>query len=127
MGTVTGPPLRPALRELGVKVAIDDFGTGYSSLSYLKRFNIDRIKIDRAFIQEIGRDAEYEALTLAVIAIANAMKCGVIAEGVEVDTQRQFLVEHGCIEGQGFRYSEAVSGEAIANMLRAMVPPTVDV
>ena len=106
------------LRELGVKIAIDDFGTGYSSLSYLKRFSVDRIKIDRAFIQEIGRDGEYEALTLAVIAIANALKFKVIAEGVELDIQRRFLVEHGCVDGQGFLYSAAVSAHAIANMLR---------
>jgi EAL domain-containing protein (putative c-di-GMP-specific phosphodiesterase class I) len=68
-----------------VKIAIDDFGMGYSSLSYLKRFSIDRIKIDRAFVQQIGRDADYEALTLAVIAIANALKFDVIAKGVELD------------------------------------------
>jgi diguanylate cyclase (GGDEF)-like protein/PAS domain S-box-containing protein len=106
------------LRELGVKIAIDDFGTGYSSLSYLKRFSIDRIKIDRAFIQETGRDTEYEALTLAIIAIANALKFDVIAEGVELDIQRKFLIEHGCATGQGFLYSAAVSEDAIANMLR---------
>jgi EAL domain-containing protein (putative c-di-GMP-specific phosphodiesterase class I) len=108
------------LRELGVKIAIDDFGTGYSSLSYLKRFSIDRIKIDRAFIQQIGRDAEYEALTLAVIAIANALKFDVIAEGVELDAHRHFLVKHGCVEGQGFLYSPAVAGEVLAEMLRTM-------
>ncbi|MFM0149842.1 putative bifunctional diguanylate cyclase/phosphodiesterase, partial [Paraburkholderia sp. RL18-085-BIA-A] len=108
------------LRELGVKIAIDDFGTGYSSLSYLKRFSIDRIKIDQAFIQQIGRDAEYEALTLAVIAIANTLKFDVIAEGVELDTHRHFLVEHGCVEGQGFLYSPAVAGEVLGEMLRTM-------
>ncbi|CAE6728074.1 sensor domain-containing protein [Paraburkholderia haematera] len=106
------------LRALGVKVAIDDFGTGYSSLSCLKRFSIDRIKIDKVFVHEIGRGTEYEALTLAVIAIAEALKFDVIAEGVETDVQRGFLVEHGCIEGQGFLYSAAVSGDAIADMLR---------
>ncbi len=109
------------LRELGVKIAIDDFGTGYSSLSYLKRFSIDRIKIDRAFIHEIGRDNEYEALTLAVIAIANALKFDVVAEGVELDIHRRFLIEHGCLEGQGFLYSPAVSEDAIAEMLGPML------
>ncbi|HEX7913466.1 MAG TPA: EAL domain-containing protein [Paraburkholderia sp.] len=106
------------LRQLGVKIAIDDFGTGYSSLSYLKRFSVDRIKIDKAFVQEIGQGTEYEALTLAVIAIAEALKFAVIAEGVETDVQRGFLVEHGCSEGQGFLYSAAVSGDTIAAMLR---------
>jgi len=114
------------LRRLGVKIAIDDFGTGYSSLSYLKRFSIDRIKIDRAFIQEIGRDTEYEALTLAVIAIAHAMKFDVVAEGVELDIHRRFLVEHGCLEGQGFLYSPAVSEDAIAKMLRPVLRNATD-
>jgi EAL domain-containing protein (putative c-di-GMP-specific phosphodiesterase class I) len=114
------------LRELGVKIAIDDFGTGYSSLSYLKRFSIDRIKIDRAFIQEIARDTEYEALTLAVIAIANALKFDVIAEGVELDSQRDFLIENGCAAGQGFLYSAAVSEDALANLLRPQPHATND-
>ncbi|WGS52050.1 EAL domain-containing protein [Paraburkholderia sp. D15] len=107
------------LRELGVKIAIDDFGTGYSSLSYLQRFSVDRIKIDKVFVQEIGRGTECEALTLAVIAIADALKFDVIAEGVETDEQRGFLVKHGCSEGQGFLYSAAVSSDAIAGMLRS--------
>ncbi|CAN0622886.1 diguanylate cyclase [Burkholderia multivorans] len=115
------------LRELGVKIAIDDFGTGYSSLSYLKHFSIDRIKIDRAFIQEIGRDTGYEALTVAIIAIANALKFDVVAEGVELDIHRRFLIEHGCVEGQGFLYSAAVAEDAIANMLRPVPPGSTDV
>lgn len=105
------------LRGLGVKIAIDDFGTGYSSLSYLKRFSIDRIKIDRAFVSEIGNDAEFGALTLAVIAIADALKFDVIAEGVELKVHRDFLVSHGCLEAQGFLYSPAVSPEAFAELL----------
>jgi diguanylate cyclase (GGDEF)-like protein/PAS domain S-box-containing protein len=96
------------LRGLGVKIAIDDFGTGYSSLSYLKRFSIDRIKIDRAFVHEIGRDAGYEALTLAIIGMANALGFDVVAEGVETNAQRCFLLNHGCIRGQGFLFSPAI-------------------
>ncbi|MGF6722161.1 diguanylate cyclase (GGDEF)-like protein/PAS domain S-box-containing protein [Paraburkholderia sp. GAS41] len=105
------------LRSLGVKIAIDDFGTGYSSLSYLKRFSVDRIKIDRAFVREIGRDEEFEALTLAVIGIAKALKFDVLAEGVELDAHRHFLVQHGCTEGQGFLYSPAIPGDQFAKML----------
>jgi diguanylate cyclase (GGDEF)-like protein/PAS domain S-box-containing protein len=104
------------LRKMGVTIAIDDFGTGYSSLSYLKRFSIDRIKSDRAFVQEIDNDTEYEALTLAVIAMADALKFDVIAEGVETDEQRRFLVEHGCIKGQGFLFSPAVSASQFAEL-----------
>lgn len=102
------------LRGIGLTIAIDDFGTGYSSLSYLKRFSVDRIKIDRAFIREIGADEEYEALTLAVIAIANALKFDVLAEGVELDIHRRFLIEHGCTEGQGYLYSPAIAGDLFA-------------
>ena len=105
------------LRSMGVKIAIDDFGTGYSSLSYLKRFSVDRIKIDRAFVREIGTDEEYEALTLAVIGIAKALKFDVLAEGVELDAHRRFLIEHGCTEGQGFLYSPAIPGDQFAEML----------
>ncbi|WP_186308596.1 EAL domain-containing protein [Paraburkholderia sp. BCC1885] len=106
------------LRSLGVKIAIDDFGTGYSSLSYLKRFSVDRIKIDRAFVREIGTDEDYEALTLAVIGIAKALKFDVLAEGVELDVHRHFLIEHGCTEAQGFLYSPAITGERLSEMLR---------
>lgn len=106
------------LRSLGVKIAIDDFGTGYSSLSYLKRFGVDRIKIDRAFVREIGIDEEYEALTLAVIGIAKALKFDVLAEGVELDVQKHFLIGHGCTEAQGFLFSPAVSSGQFAEMLR---------
>jgi EAL domain-containing protein (putative c-di-GMP-specific phosphodiesterase class I) len=106
-----------ALRGLGIRIAIDDFGTGYSSLSYLKRFSVDRIKIDRAFVKEIGRQSEYEALTLAVIAMASALKFDVIAEGVETEAQRDFLIDHGCVEAQGFLYSAAVSPAMIADRL----------
>jgi diguanylate cyclase (GGDEF)-like protein/PAS domain S-box-containing protein len=105
------------LRNLGVKIAIDDFGTGYSSLSYLKRFSVDRIKIDRAFVRDIGTDGEFEALTLAVIGIAKALKFDVLAEGVELDVHRRFLIEHGCTEGQGFLYSPAIAGDRFAELL----------
>ncbi|APA88017.1 EAL domain-containing protein [Paraburkholderia sprentiae WSM5005] len=105
------------LRELGVSIAIDDFGTGYSSLSYLKRFSVDRIKIDRAFVCEIGRDKELEALSLAIIAIAETLSFDVIAEGVELDVQREFLVRHGCTVAQGFLFSPAVSPEVLAQIL----------
>jgi diguanylate cyclase (GGDEF)-like protein/PAS domain S-box-containing protein len=106
------------LRSLGVKIAIDDFGTGYSSLSYLKRFSVDRIKIDRAFVREIGSDDEYEALTLAVIGIASALKFDVLAEGVELETHKQFLIAHGCTAAQGFLYSPAIASDAFADLLR---------
>ena len=106
------------LRALGVKIAIDDFGTGYSSLSYLKRFSVDRIKIDRAFVREIGVDDESEALALAVIGIADALNFEVLAEGVELDAHKEFLMKHGCTVAQGFLYSPAIAGDPFVQLLR---------
>lgn len=106
------------LRALGVKIAIDDFGTGYSSLSYLKRFSVDRLKIDKAFIQEIGTDTESDALTLAVIAMAGALNFDIIAEGVETEEQQDFLVNHGCTAGQGFLFSAPVAASHFENFAR---------
>lgn len=114
------------LREMGVRIAIDDFGTGYSSLSYLKRFRVDRLKIDREFVKEIGVDTETEAITLAVIAVAKALNFELLAEGVETSRHRDFLVENGCTQAQGFLYSRAVPADAIAGMLPALSAPNDD-
>ena len=107
-----------SLQELGLHIAIDDFGTGYSSLSYLKKFKVDRIKIDRAFVRDIGQDGDDEIITRAVIALASTLDIQVIAEGVETERQRDFLLRHGCVEGQGFLYSRAVQPEVFALKLR---------
>jgi diguanylate cyclase (GGDEF)-like protein/PAS domain S-box-containing protein len=107
-----------SLQELGLHIAIDDFGTGYSSLSYLKKFKVDRIKIDRAFVRDIGQDGDDEIITRAVIALASTLDIQVIAEGVETERQRDFLLRHGCAEGQGFLYSPAVNPEVFALKLR---------
>ncbi|QGZ66617.1 putative bifunctional diguanylate cyclase/phosphodiesterase [Paraburkholderia acidisoli] len=114
------------LREMGVRIAIDDFGTGYSSLSYLKRFRVDRLKIDREFVKEIGVDTETEAITLAVIAVAKALNFELLAEGVETSRHRDFLVENGCTQAQGFLYSRAIPADAIAGMLRALATSNDD-
>jgi diguanylate cyclase (GGDEF)-like protein/PAS domain S-box-containing protein len=108
-----------SLREMGVRIAIDDFGTGYSSLSYLKRFRVDRLKIDREFVKEIGVDTEVEAITLAVIAVAKALHFELIAEGVETNRHRDFLLQNGCTQAQGFLYSRAISAHAIVELIPA--------
>jgi diguanylate cyclase (GGDEF)-like protein/PAS domain S-box-containing protein len=92
------------LRAMGIKIAIDDFGTGYSSLSYLKRLAIDRLKIDRSFVHELGHDSESEAIVIAIIKLAQTLNIELVAEGVETTEARDFLVAHGCNVMQGFLF-----------------------
>lgn len=92
-------------RNAGVQLALDDFGTGYSALSYLKKFPIDYVKIDRAFVRELGASAEDEALCKAIIVMAHSLGMQVIAEGIESQQQLDMLRKMGCDHGQGFYFS----------------------
>jgi EAL domain-containing protein (putative c-di-GMP-specific phosphodiesterase class I) len=96
------------LSQLGVRLAIDDFGTGYSSLAYLKRFPIDRLKIDRSFITGVPAGDSDCAIVRAIVQMAQALDMTVIAEGVETEPQRAFLHEVGCDEFQGFLFAPAL-------------------
>ncbi len=92
-----------AVRRLGVTVAIDDFGTGYSSLSYLRRLPVDVLKIDKSFISDIGRNRETEAILHSLLGLAPALGLKVVAEGVETEEQRSFLLAAGCDYLQGYQ------------------------
>jgi FOG: EAL domain len=102
-----------------VNISIDDFGTGYSSLSYLKRFPIDAVKIDRSFIQELEPESDDAAIVMATIRMAHAMNLAVIAEGVETEQQRDFLLKYGCDVLQGYLYSKPVPADEYAILMKA--------
>jgi EAL domain-containing protein (putative c-di-GMP-specific phosphodiesterase class I) len=90
-----------ALKDLGVSLVIDDFGSGYSSLLYLKRFPVDKLKIDGSFLAEVPGDADHSAIVAAIIALGRALDLRVVAEGVEKEAQVEFLRRHDCDYMQG--------------------------
>ncbi len=108
------------LHELGVTVAIDDFGTGYSNFQRLRRLNIDRLKMDRSFVRELGGESDDRAIAAAIISMAKSLNVDVVAEGVESFPQLRFLQDHYCAEAQGFLLSRALpAGEARLLLERA--------
>jgi diguanylate cyclase (GGDEF)-like protein/PAS domain S-box-containing protein len=106
------------LKALGVRVSLDDFGTGYSALSYLKHFNVDALKIDRAFLHDLPHDRGDAAIVSAVVALGHAMGLGVVAEGVETAEQAAFARRLGCDELQGFYFAKPMDLERLECAVR---------
>ncbi|MEA2645516.1 MAG: hypothetical protein QOE92_599 [Chloroflexota bacterium] len=107
------------LKGLGVRISIDDFGTGYSSLAYLKRFPLDELKIDKAFVDDLGSDPDAIAIVAAVMGMAHALDLTVVAEGVETRSQRSALITLGCDEAQGYYYAPPRGPDAIDLLLES--------
>ncbi|RZS56932.1 putative bifunctional diguanylate cyclase/phosphodiesterase [Sphaerotilus mobilis] len=114
-------PKMVALRSAGVRFSLDDFGTGYSSLAYLKRLPLDQLKIDRLFVDHLLKDDDDAAIARTIIALADSLGLGVLAEGVEQESQRVRLADMGCRAYQGYLFSRPLPLPAFMNLLEQTV------
>ena len=110
------------LSDAGVKIALDDFGTGYASLRHLKQFPVDLIKIDRSFVRDLDSDPGDEAIVRAVINLGRSLGIAVVAEGIEQESQVEWLLREGCTVGQGFLFSPAQPASAVPLLLTSPLP-----
>lgn len=106
------------LREKGIKFSIDDFGTGYSSLSYLRKLPLDKLKIDKSFVDDLAVDRTSGSVAKTIIDMAHNLRFKVIAEGVETEAQKEFLLKNGCDEIQGYLFSKPISVREIEDLFR---------
>ena len=110
------------MRAAGVRIALDDFGTGYSSLYHLRNFKLDKIKIDRSFVDSMGSDPNAAAIVRALIGLGSGLSLAVTAEGVEDTDQRSTLIDAGCVQAQGFLFGHAMPADEIQALLRRTQP-----
>jgi len=106
------------LKVLGVTLALDDFGTGYSSLNYLRQFPVDVVKIDQAFVADLGLDDASRAIVSAIVELSHALRIKVVAEGVETDRQRTEVIDLGCDGSQGFFFSRPLPAGRLDDLMR---------
>lgn len=111
-----------ALRRMGLSISLDDFGTGYSSLSVLKQLDVDRLKIDRCFVREIGQPGSGGGIADLVVTLGRQMGLRTVAEGVETEEQRRYLIGLGCQEGQGYLFGRPLPSEAFEQWLATQAP-----
>jgi EAL domain-containing protein (putative c-di-GMP-specific phosphodiesterase class I) len=111
--------LLSAFKKSGIKIALDDFGTGYSSLAYLKKFSLDKLKIDRAFIDGLPDDKDDKAITASILDVAKHLGLETIAEGVETQAQLSFLEEYGCDNVQGYYFSRPVPASEFELLIKS--------
>lgn len=114
-----------AIKALGISLAIDDFGTGFSSLSYMRRFPIDRLKIDQSFVRDIERSPANESIARAIVALANSLALGIVAEGIENLSEKDVLEHMKCDEGQGYLIAKPLPAEDLASWIAAYRKPHV--
>jgi diguanylate cyclase (GGDEF)-like protein len=113
------------LRVAGIRVALDDFGTGYSSISYLRTYGVDKLKIDRSFVEQLGQGQDIDSIVRSIIELARAMRMRVTAEGVETDLQRSILDDLGCDQLQGFLLARPISGDELERLLARTRTPAL--
>ena len=101
-------------------ISLDDFGTGYSSLSYLQKFPVDRIKVDRSFVRNLGTATEAEAIIRAVVSLGAVLGIRTLAEGIETEDQARRAVAATCDEGQGYLFSRPVPAEEVAGVIERL-------